>query len=672
MRTAVLQIALTGILLMMTQSNALTLPAIFSDHMVLQQKCAASFWGLAAPGEQVTVSADWGKFLQTQADPQGRWLLRLPTPHAGGPYRITVRAGQEEKVFSDVLIGEVWLCSGQSNMEMPLMGWPPHDLIEGSEQAIRNAHLPMIRLFTVAHAVSDVPLSDCSGTWSPCTPETAATFSATAFFFGRTLNEKLNIPIGLIHSSWGGTPAQSWTSAEFLQTMPDFKPIVEKIEQSRGTIERYQQWLTQFPTLNVSDRTEETRWLNLDFNDAACCRPDFSDSEWRTMNLPVYWEQTELGEFDGAVWFRKTIDIPAEWTGEDAVLELGPIDDMDRTFFNGELVGSHEKVGFWQTPRTYTIPASLLRKGQNVIAVRCVDNLGGGGIFGKPEQLRLYLPSAPAKSLSLAGEWKYLTVAEFRSGIFYVFPLTGNTFQTHPKVPVQISPYTSTFLYNAMIAPLIPYAIKGAIWYQGEANTGNPRQYRNLFPLMIRNWRQDWGQGDFPFYYVQIAPWEYGDATRSQELRDVQRQCLDVPNSGMAVTLDIGHPQNIHPGNKLDVGKRLALWALAKDYKKKVTYSGPLYQRIRIQGDQIKVYFDHCGTGLAAGPSGLHHFEIAGADHRFYPAQASLSKNQVIVKAVKVKQPVAVRYAWSNTADASLFNKEGLPASSFRSDDWPE
>jgi len=301
-----------------------------------------------------------------------------------------------------------------------------------------------------------------------------------------------------------------------------------------------------------------------------------------------------------------------------------------------------------------------------------VDNLGGGGLFGKPEQMRLYLPSAPEKTLSLAGAWKYLPVAEFRSGIFYLFPLTGNIFQTHPQVPVQISAYTPTFLYNAMIAPLIPYAIRGAIWYQGESNTGNPRQYRTLFPLMIQNWRQNWGLGDFPFYYVQIAPWEYGKETRSQELRDVQRQCLDVPNSGMAVTLDIGNPQNIHPANKLDVGRRLALWALAKTYKKKMVFSGPLFQRIHIQGDQIKVYFDHCGTGLAAGPSGLHHFEIAGVDRRFYPAQASLAKNQVIVTAKEVKHPVAVRYAWSNTAEASLFNKEGLPASSFRSDDWPE
>ncbi len=652
------------------QCQALDLPALFSDHMVLQQKQAAPFWGIAAPNEQVTIAASWGKSGQTRADAQGRWRLAIKTPKAGGPYTVTISGEKEKKILQDVLIGEVWLCSGQSNMEMPLMGWPPGDPIENSKEAIAAAQLPLLRLCTVQHAVSAVPLSDCSASWSPCTPETAKNFSATAFFFGRTLVEQLHIPVGLIHSSWGGTFAQSWINGEFLKTMPEFAAITEKIRSNSGEIGQYQKWLEQHRSFSVNDKNEDARWIDLDFGDRACSQADYADQEWRTMSLPIFWEKTEMGEFDGAIWFRRTIDIPTSWAGKHAIVELGPIDDMDITFINGELIGKHEQTGFWQTERKYNVPGSLLRPGKNVIAVRVVDNQGGGGIYGKPEQMKIYPADQLDEKINLAGEWKYLPVAEYRAGTFYMFSTDPQEYFKHPAVSIEVSPNTPTFLYNAMIAPLVPYRIKGAIWYQGESNTGNPKQYRTLFPLLIANWRHDWGLKDMPFYFVQIAPWEYGAGTRSQELREAQMLSMAVPHSGMAVTLDIGDVKSIHPANKHDVGKRLALWALAKDYGKKVAFSGPIYQSIKIENDAIRISFKYCGSGLVAGKKGLTGFEVAGADRQFQAADAVIIGNKVLVKATNVIKPIAVRYAWSNTASASLFNKEGLPASSFRSDDW--
>jgi sialate O-acetylesterase len=660
---------LLTLIMCVTQSSALHLPAIFSDHMVLQQKTVAAFWGTADANEQIKIATTWGGQAETVADAQGHWLVKVKTPQAGGPYVVTITGAKGQQTFQDVLIGEVWLCSGQSNMEMPLQGWPPNDLIENSQQAIVDAQLPTLRLFTVARSVSHVPSADCQGTWATCTPEAAKTSSATAFFFGRKLHADLGIPVGLIHSSWGGTPVQAWTSAEYLATIPEYRPIIENIYKSQASISQYEEWQRQHPKVAIAGKASDKRWQDLEFNDQECGRGEYPDQNWPTMSLPQNWEKSELGVFDGAVWFRKDIDIPADWSGRDAVLELGPIDDMDRAYFNGMLIGQHEQDGFWNTERKYAVPGHLIKAGKNTIAVRVVDNQGNGGLFGKPEQLTLHLVSEPNTTIRLDGIWKYQPIAEYKDGVFYIYDRGKNEYLNRPKILVSISPLTPTFLYNAMIAPLVPFAIKGAIWYQGESNTGEPLKYRTLFPLMIKNWRQDWGRGEFPFYYVQIAPFEYGE-TPSQELREAQMLSMKVPHAGMAVTLDIGDARNIHPGKKQEVGERLALWALAKDYKKKLTCSGPIFKRIKIEGDRIRVSFDYAGTGLAAGANGLNGFEIAGPDKKYHPAQVEIQGKQLLVQSDLVKSPVAVRYAWSNTASASLFNKEGLPASSFRSEAW--
>lgn len=651
------------------QAGGLKLPAIFSDHMVLQQRSAVKFWGQAAPSEKIRIQASWGKTGQTLADLAGNWNMTIKTPVAGGPYTITIAATSEKRTLQNVLIGEVWLCSGQSNMEMPLMGWPPNDLIVNSEAEIQNANFPEIRLFTVSRAVSHVPLNDCNGKWQVCNPESVQSFSATAYFFGKALYKSLRIPIGLVHTSWGGTTAQAWTSAHYLSELPEFAPIIQKIRNSEDQFIKYQQWLDNHPQISVADKNPDLRWLGLDFQDAICSQKDYDDGAWPVLTLPIVWEQTEIGPFDGVIWFRREIDVPAEWQGQPLMLELGPIDDMDITYVNGQRVGSCEQPGFWQTERKYPVPADLVKPGKNTIAVRVLDTQGGGGIFGKPEQMKLYPQLHPEQALALAAAWRYLPVAQYKNGVFYVFNVQGNAYFSRPPVEVQLSSDTPSFLYNAMIAPLIPFTLKGVIWYQGESNAGNPKQYQTLFPLLIKNWRADW-QRNFPFYFVQIAPYDYGESTRSQELREAQMLSLAVPHTGMAVTLDIGNNRNIHPANKQDVGKRLALWALAQDYNQKLVYSGPIYKKMKVEGNKIRLFFDHVGTGLMAKDGKLNEFEIAGPDQNFRPATAEIAATQVLVFHPEIANPVAVRYAWSNTAGASLFNKQGLPASSFRTDNW--
>ena len=647
---------------------ALELPAVFGDHMVLQQKQRVAFWGKAAPGEVVTLEARWGQSARAVADDRGAWIARIKTPAAGGPFSITIKGANESRTFSDVLIGEVWLCSGQSNMEMPLAGWPPGDPITNSEAEIASAHLPQIRLFTVERAIAAAPAADCHGQWQVCTPEAAASFSATAFFFGRTLQKELNIPVGLLHSSWGGTPAEAWTNAENLQTMPQYAGVLEKVHESEAQIKDRQRWLESHPAIPVMDKGGEDRFADLDFGDQMCSAYGYDDSGWGTILLPGAWEAAEIGQFDGAVWFRKMVDIPEDWAGTNLVLELGPIDDMDATYFNGVRIGCMEKGGLWQANRIYTVPAELICSGENLLAVRVLDTQGGGGIYGRKEQLRIYPEGKPDLSISLAGQWRFMPVAEYQNGRFYRFDAASADFFSRPKVTVEISSNTPTFLYNAMIAPLAPYTLRGAIWYQGESNTGRPLEYRTLFPLMIDSWRKAW-EATFPFYFVQIAPYQYGEGTRSQELREAQLLTLQHPKTGMVVTLDIAAP-SIHPPNKQDVGKRLALWALAKDYGHKLVYSGPLYKKMKNRGKEIELAFDHVGSGLQSGNDGLIGFEIAGVDRKFVAAQAVIAGKKVVVSSPLVSQPVAVRYAWSNLATASLFNREGLPASSFRTDNW--
>ncbi len=651
------------------------MPALFSDNMVLQQKTAVPFWGKANPGAAVVIKASWGETTKTKVNEDSSWTVKIKTIKAGGPYTVSLMIGDSAIVYKNVMLGEVWLCSGQSNMEMPLEGWPPQNPIKNSAEEIKEANYPNIRLFTVARAVSNKPEFNCVGSWSECNPATAAKFSAAAYFFGRKLFKELNVPIGLIFSSWGGTKVQPWISGKYLGQLNEYKPIVEKMALVKDEVQKLNEWIYNHPVIDVSKKAPADQWKNLEFGDSLCARPDFDDDAWRTMKLPVYWESTEVGNFDGTVWFRKKIDIPQNWLNKDLVLELGPVDDMDRSYVNGVLVGATEEVGYWQQPRVYNVPANLVTDTALTIAVRVVDNQGGGGIWGNNVKMQIH-PKGSDENISLSGQWKYLPVAEYVNGKFYVYNINNQEFYSRPKSTLDIGPNTPTMLYNGMIAPLIPYYIKGAIWYQGESNSDEPYDYNNyqmLFSMMINNWRADWGEGNFPFYFVQIAPWDYGDNSRSYVVRDAQFQTLSLPNTGIAVTLDIGSLTTIHPPDKQELGRRLALWALAKNYNKKVFYSGPLYKAMEIKGNQVILSFDHAGKGLVLKDiNGDTNFIIAGPDQKFVKAKAMVEGKKLIVYNGEVKNPVAVRYAWRNNAEATLFNIEGLPSPTFKTDNWSD
>lgn len=453
-----------GVLIAASARAEIRLPSIFSDHMVIQQGERIPVWGWADPGVRVTVQLGNRK-RSTRADDQGNWRVVLPPFRTGGPRMQLVVSGDNTVTINDVLVGEVWVCSGQSNMQWTVQASSDSDSI------IAAADYPNIRMFTVRRETAEEPQVDCEGSWVVCSPDTVAGLSAVGFHFARELYHDLDVPIGMIHTSWGGTPVEAWTTIETLQSDPLYEQIIDRAEKEMIRVE-----------------------------------------------------------------------------------------------------------------------------------------------------------------------------------------------------------YRAAHLYNAMIAPLIPYRIKGAIWYQGEANVAHAWQYRELFPAMIGDWRREWGEGDFPFYFVQLAPFRYQrrDPRECAELRDAQVGALSLPNTGMAVLMDIGNPGNIHPRNKHDVGRRLALWALAKDYGRDIVYSGPLYESMEVEGNRIRVSFSHTGSGLKTSDGEApSHFQIAGIDRKFVEAEARLEGDSMVVWAEGVSAPVAVRYAWRDDAEPNLFNAEGLPASPFRTDGWP-
>lgn len=639
--TIYIQLVLLFSLLVSAASAKLTLPALFADHMVLQQQANVPVWGLANPGQQIVLSGSWSDAkVTTRADQKGAFMVKIKTPAAGGPYTLTVTADQTI-TFQDVMIGEVWICSGQSNMEMPVQGWPGADL-DNSSQEIENADYPAIRLFTVARNISLFPRSSCEGSWSRCAPASVASFSAAAYFFGRELYRKLKVPIGLIHSSWGGTVAEAWTSNAALRTLGDFDSTLNTLDSIAPHIK----------SVEAKYKTEQSVWKKaLAHIETAYTQAGYKDSDWKEMKVPTTWEDAGYPNLDGIVWFRKKVNIPAKWAGESLQIELGPIDDNDITYFNGQRIGSTEN---WMAPRSYNIPGNLIKQGENTIAIRVTDVQGNGGIDGVPGDLKIYPKNAAAdQALSLSGNWKYKIA-----------------FTKHSEPLITQNANNPSVLYNGMLAPLIPFCIRGAIWYQGESNVGRAAQYAKLFPTLIRNWRDQWQQGNFPFYYVQIAPYKYGATGRtSAALRDAQRTTLTLPNTGMVVSADIGDTANIHPANKQEIGRRLALWALSATYRKKdIVPSGPLFQGIKIQGNKAIVSFAYARGGLIAKGGPLEHFEIAGKDGKFVPATATIQNDAVIVRAAQVTHPVIVRYCWTDTAIPHLYNKSGLPASTFISD----
>ncbi|WP_026728228.1 sialate O-acetylesterase [Flavobacterium denitrificans] len=620
-------------------SNAnVKMPLLFSDGMVLQRNKAIPIWGFADANEKVEIHFN-KQIKKTQADKNGKWTVNLDAEKAGGPFELII-IGKNKITIKNVLVGEVWICSGQSNMEFQVFK------TMNADKEMNNADYPMIRHFGVAQDLSGKPKDDLkAGKWEVSSKETVGNFTAVGFYFARKLYSELKIPIGIINTSWGGTNVETWTSREAFQNSPEFKnmiadvPVMNVDSISVLYAKRMKERVEKIQGTSVSTVNENT------FKDFS-----FDDTSWGELNTPSLWENQPLGDLDGVVWMRKTITLSGEDIKNKATLSLAKIDDEDITYVNGVEVG---KNTLYDVRRIYQIPNGILKEGKNVIAVRIVDNTGGGGIYGEAEDLKLTLGS---KVVPLDGKWKFRVIV----------------------VKTSLSPNSyPSLLYNAMVNPLVPYAIEGVLWYQGEANVWRANQYKKAFPLMITDWRTKFKQGDFPFYFVQLSTFDEtgGNSkkgSRWAELREAQSETLKLKNTGMAVTTDIGNAKDIHPTNKQDIGLRLAAIALNDIYGKKQVFSGPTYKSQEIKGNQIILTFDNIGSGLSTPNNDeLKGFEVAGEDKVFYSAKAIIKDNKIIVSSDQVQNPVAVHYGWADDdTQINLFNKEKFPASPFRTDNW--
>ena len=614
------------------------MPLIFADGMVLQRNKPIPVWGWADANEKIEVHFKQQTKTIT-ADATGKWMVKLDAEKAGGPFVLSIK-GKNQIVLKDVLVGEVWICSGQSNMEFQMYKLPDFEIQKAQANDV------MIRQFLVAQDLSGTPKEELKeGKWTNANAESLKDFTAVGYFFAQKIYAELKVPIGIINTSWGGTCVETWTSREALANNNDFKNSVAHIPQVNmdAVFETYKK--------SLLDNIQKVQGFEVSLNNENQFKtPDFNDSKWPEINIPSLWENQQIGNIDGVVWMRKSIVLTVQQAQQGAVLYLSKIDDEDVTYVNGVQVGTNK---LWDAPRKYTIPSGVLKEGINVIAVRITDYTGGGGIYGDASDLKLTFNNSEIK---IDGAWKFNVV----------------------QVKIAISPNSfPSLLYNAMVNPLIPYAFQGVLWYQGEANVWRAHQYKKAFPLLIQDWRTQWGQGDFPFYYVQLSTFdEFGGnsnkGSRWAELREAQSETLHIKNTGMAVTTDIGNAKDIHPTNKKDVGLRLAAIALNNLYGQKGVFGGPIYKAHQITGKQIVLTFDAIGGGLTTPNNAeLKGFEIAGNDKVFHPAKALIIDNKIIVSSDEVLNPLAVRYGWADDdTEINLFNKEKFPASPFRTDNW--
>ena len=678
------------------EQNKLTLPSIFSNHMVLQQQTHVSIWGNTIADHPVEIKGSWGSKVITTANSKGEWKASLETPSFGGPFELSIRSNEQNIVFSDVMIGEVWLASGQSNME-----WNINQSSEGRGIDDKNEYLsanyPEIRMFNIPQDLSGKYLNNVK--WLIINPEnieksTGITnrsgISATAFFFAVKLYAKLNIPIGIINSSWGGTRVEAWTSHKKLKELiPNLLNIGKrhqffnnksKLISYNDSIAKLNNEMFGIKTVLIPDYDNMgiRDWAELDLNDREFSKKSFDDSSWDFW-LPksISKEQKNSGSFeskldennqiisDGVIWFRAKINIENIESDFTLIIKNG-IDDVDQTYFNGHLIGN--TIG-WDKARNYKISKKILEKGENSIAIRVYDGGGPGGINGIVEvKNSLTSQSIPFNSFKFKHQ-AFITNKKLWIHNYSLEDLIKNSSSLQKNIHNEIIFNNSNeygILFERMISPILPYSIKGAIWYQGEANVSNYNEYQELFSGMIDDWRENW-EFNFPFYYAQIAPYRYSKNEFSHQLRDAQRKALEsTSKTGMAILSDVGEENDIHPRNKKDVGERLALLALMNDYGFDIVSSGPLYKSHQNFSKYIEVDFKSKGTGLIT-EGNLSGFEIAGLNGVFHKASAKIINNKVRVSSKKVNNPINVRYGWENWFKGTLFNKEGLPASSFSS-----
>ncbi|MFB6342766.1 sialate O-acetylesterase [Saccharicrinis sp. FJH62] len=635
---------LLGLLSVASVDADIKVAKIFGPGMVLQKGLKNPIWGWADKGEKIKIEFA-GKTIHTRANKEGKWLVKLPEMDYGGPYKMVI-SGNNTIVFDDILIGEVWVCSGQSNMEFSVQS------VKNSTQEIAEANYPKLRMFTVPKRVSQSPEADLAGgEWEICTPETVGDFSAVGYFFARDLMKDLQVPVGMIHTSWGGTVAETWISPDVIENDPDFNNALGKLKTL--DLDNYAKEKTKKMADLFGGKIPAKDKGILD-GKAVFADPKLDDKNWSTINAPELWESEGYADVDGICWYRKHVYLTKEQAENVNDVYLAKIDDQDITWINGKEIG---KTNEYNLDRIYKIEPGVLHEGDNVIAIRVLDTGGGGGIYGNKDALKFKTSNG---DISLAGDWK----VKFTE----VFPVSS-----------YISPNAyPTLLYNGMLNPIIPYGIKGAIWYQGESNADRAYQYRRVFKSLITDWRTHWDLGDFPFLWVQLANFMPAKNQPAEsewaELREAQTMALDLPNTGMALAIDIGNANDIHPKNKQDVGKRLELNALKVAYGKDVVNSGPTYESMEINGNKVIIHFSNTGSGLMLKDKYgyLKAFAVAGKDKVFHWARGKLlDNNSVVIYSDEVENPVAVRFGWAdNPDDLNLYNKEGLPAVPFRTDTW--
>ena len=624
-------------------ARALRLPRIFGDGMVLQRQARLPVWGWSAPGRSVTVT-----FASTSrgatADASGTWRVVLPPRTAPGPHRLVVRAGTDSVVVRDVLVGDVWVASGQSNMEWPVAS------ARDAEAEIAAANDWRIRHFKVPVSFAPSPARDLAGgSWAAADPRHVGSFSAVAYYFARDVRKSVDVPIGIINTTWGGSRIEAWMSRSALGLdSARWTSLWQEEERAqRRFVENLRAKIGDVPATDPGLVEGKAVWAE----------PALDEARWQSITVPSLWEQAGYEGMDGIAWYRLSFDLTADEAARGVKLGLGAIDDSDITWVNGTEVG---RTNGYNVPRLYEVPAAALRTGRNVLAVRVEDTGGGGGIYGETSGVFVEVGGTRRP---LASGWK------FRVGTASLQP-DG---QHINKVP--------TVLYNRMVHPLLGLPIKGVLWYQGESNAdsvADARKYAALFRDMITSWRREWRSGEFPFLWVQLANFMAPDSQPPAQsawavLRDAQTAALSLSKTAQAVLIDIGDAQDIHPRNKHDVGARLALAARHVAYGQPVEHVGPTHRSHVVRGNTIVVGFDHVGTGLVsrASDGAVGGFAIAGADRKFVWADARIEGNSVIVSSPQVAAPVAVRYAWANNPTrASLYSREGLPAVPFRTDDW--
>jgi len=614
---------------------------VFGDHMVLQRGKPNLIWGWAQPGDAVRVDIGDSSATATAAA-DGRWQARIQPPPAGGPYTVKI-AGRQTVELYDVLVGDVWICAGQSNMQFGLAG-----ARNGAEE-VKNADHPQIRFFVVGEKVSYSPQPVPRGAWKVVSPATVGGrggISAAAYFFGRKLQESVHVPIGLVQDAVGGVPAETYTSIAALRPLKDFDARIAFFERQKekGGKEYGNYIMHWYDDYDIGSKNGS--WAD----------PALDDSSWKTVRIPGGFKELGVADVPSLCWFRKEITLPETVPQGPARIYLGNVDKMDTVYLNGQQVGSSSWV---ENPRVYF--ARTLEPGRNVIAIRLFNLKPDGGFISPADTLRLVLGDGTA--IPLAGEWKGKVAVD------------GHPPQPLPPGYESVVSMVSV-LYNGMLAPLAPLAISGAIWYQGESNAERADQYRRLLPAMIADWRKLFGQGDFPFYIVSLPAYmhrkdEPGDDSWA-EMREAQAQTAkNVPNSCLAVTIDTGNPDNIHPVDKKEVGDRLALCALGEYYGLKIPHVGPTLSSVERLPGALKLHFDHTDGGLVVKGGKLGEFSIAGDDRKWYWAEARIEGDTVVVSSKSVADPKAVRYAWQANPLATLFNGAGLPAAPFRTDQWP-